>query len=554
MNQTNEKNKALRESCQRAVKTDAAAVRKQEVERARKLDEQEKPFVALGRSGKDFVYFVKATRRLEFLNVRDHEGKALYLLAPCEYWDAVNPGRGVKGDEGFLHCQKMTGSRSFNVAAVRGAGIWKESGRIVYNAGSRCFTVDEKGIAEVASVFRDGHVYISAEHKLPPAPEMMTDEEGKALLSFFCACPWQEQQEGELFAGLVVQGLLGGYLPKRVHAWITAPAGTGKSTLLYRVSELTGHFAIETKGGTEAGVRQKAAGNSLPVFYDEAEPDTKGNTNALLDLARFGTDMGVKVMGGETKSFLIASSFLFFSVNAPLERAADVSRFMHLRLKECKDKSVVDDAFHTALSASRPGALIARLMVLAPIIETNIELLKARLGSDRRAEVFAHVFACAHALKSQKIMSHEELEQKRALFEASDAARVEESDAIRALNHLMDYKPERGGASIRDMLKDCIMGKAGAKNCSAGYGVSMIDAREGGKRIFICDGHRDVKEAYQKTEWEKSCKDSLLALSGSKGDRQRLGTCSGVRRGVSFPAYLIFPELHEPSENKTAAE
>lgn len=552
MIQGNRKNKALREAAERAAKNDAAAARKQEAERARKLDELEKPFIALGRDGKEYVYYVPRYSSIERLTAREHAGQTLMQLAPVEYWNNICPAKGIRGDECFAHCQELTGEKRYNAALVRGTGMWRGyDGMVVYNTCGRCYTVREGHMEEMPPVQENGCVYIYKADEAPaPNERPMTDEEGRALLAFFVACPWQSRNNGELMAGVFVQSMMGGFLPLRTHAWITAPAGTGKTTFADRVAELAGGLAFSTKGSSEAGLRQAISGTSRPVLYDEAEPDAGRKTDALLALARYGTNMGNMAMGGETKNFFIASSFLFFSINQALSKAADASRFMHFRFVAKDDKKQLDAAFEAAREAARPGALMARLMLLAPVIEKNVRNLKARLGSGRREELFAHVLACRHALVSRELMTDADKDAAAALFEQSSAARVEEDDAERALNHLMEYRPDHGGATIQEMLYSFLLRTEDLKCRAAEYGVTIIDSKkQGGKRIFVHPGHRDVNDAFKGTEWAKGSKESLLSLSGAKEDRQRFYSHEQPKRGVSFPVQLVFPGLHDPDED-----
>lgn len=515
------------------------------------LNAGEKPFIALGKSGKEYVYFVTSSRSLECLTAREHTGLPLLQLAPKEYWDGIDARSGIKGTDCFQHCLDAHAGAAFDIHRVRGEGMWNEGGHVLYNAGASCYAVEKDRIVPVSSVRPGGRVYTSRVTMPEPGAGVeggfMSDEAGRAFVALCHTYPWREERGGDLFAGLMVQALLCGFLPLRVHGWITAPAGSGKSTLLDRIDRLTGGFMCCMKGSSEAGVRQRIAGAALPVMYDEAETDPGeksggDNMKKLLEMSRAATDTGELWQGGQGGKpvlYLIHSAFVFFSVNSALNKAANESRFMHLHLMPSPDKGPMDEAFRAAMEAVKPGALLARLMVLAPVILQNIEVLREELGQGRREYLFAVVLACRHALTSREPMAREQLEEAAVLVKASAVAKVETDDSARCMDAIMQYRPQGGNFDLQGLLNTDRAGGAGRESAAGEYGVKIV-GRNGGEGVFIHYGHTIIRKALAGTEWDAGCRDALLNLQGAELCKQKIRTGHNPVWGIWLPAFHVF--------------
>lgn len=139
----------------------AANEERERKKRLATLNAGEKPFIALGKSGKEYVYFVTSSRSLECLTAREHTGLPLLQLAPKEYWDGIDARSGIKGTDCFQHCLDAHAGAAFDIHRVRGEGMWNEGGLVLYNAGASCYAVEKDRIVPVSSVRPGGRVYTS---------------------------------------------------------------------------------------------------------------------------------------------------------------------------------------------------------------------------------------------------------------------------------------------------------------------------------------------------------------------------------------------------------
>lgn len=532
----------------RAKEVDAAKKKKTRQKRLKDLELTDIPFVALGRAGESFVYFVRKTKRLERLTISNHKARNLLLLADSSFWYKVDNGAGATSLRSYEYCVALHGGAEFNPERVRNVGMWDEDGRVLYNAGNACYAVENGEIVPVDNTRPDGRIYTAGNALPEPGLEMMTDEQGKAFADFLNAYPWREERGGDLFAGLVVQALLSGFVPLRVHGWITAPAGSGKSMMLDRIDQLTGGLFCCMKGSSEAGVRQRINETALPVGYDEAETDpgekSGDNMKKIMEMGRASTDGGVLWMGGPQGKpllYIINSAFLFFSVNSALNKAANESRFMHLNLMPTEDKTPMDTAFTKAMNAVTPGALIARLMHVAPVLLQNIEALKTSLNQNRRGKIFSVVLACRHALTSRELMTPDQLAEAAALVEASTVAKVETDDSSRCLDAIMQYRPQGLGrdTDLQGLLYAERTRQTGVEAATGEYGVKMV-TRNGNEGIFVQHTHTIITKALFGSEWQAGCRDALLNLQGAESCKQKIRTGHNSVSGIWIPAYHVF--------------
>lgn len=532
----------------RAKEVDAAKKKKTRQKKLKDLEISDVPFIALGREGDCFVYFVKKTKRIERITIGNHKARNLLLLADSSFWYKVDNGAGATSLRSYEYCVGLHGGATFNVERVRNVGMWNEDGRVLYNAGNACYAVENGEIVPVDNTRPNGRIYTAGDALPEPGLEMMTDEQGKAFADFLNAYPWREERGGDLFAGLVVQALLSGFVPLRVHGWITAPSGSGKSMLFNRLNQLTGGLICNMEGGTEAGVRQRINGIALPVGYDEAEtdPDEKSGScmKQLLAIGRAATDTGKLWQGGQNGKpmlYLVNSAFLLFSINSALNKAANESRFMHLHLLPSSDKEPMDKAFKAAVDAVNIGAFIARMMHIAPVLLKNIASLQAILKHGRREKLFSVVLACRHALTSRELMTPDQLTEAATLVEASTVAKVETDDAARCIETIMQYRPQGLGrdTDLQGLLYAERTRQTGVETATGEYGVKMVTSN-GNEGIFVQHTHTIITKALFGSEWQAGCRDALLNLQGAKACKQKIRMGHNSVNGIWIPAHHVF--------------
>src|SRR5262249_29387301 len=109
------------------------------------------------------------------------------------------------------------------------------------------------------------------------------------LRDLFRQWEWRRPDiDPELMVGMVACQVMGGALPWRPVVWICGEGGLGKSALHEVLRQVHGETgAIATADATEAGLRQILKYGSLPVLFDEMEPEgDPQRAAAIIGLAR----------------------------------------------------------------------------------------------------------------------------------------------------------------------------------------------------------------------------------------------------------------------------
>lgn len=470
-------------------KADNAAAARKEAERNRP------PVVCLGAEGSCNVYWSRSSGDIHKLKANEHTRNNLYRMARFEEYarwmrpdlppdDAEEQESAIMKKAVRRLLEGSLGKR-FNASRVRGRGVWPDdSGGWVYNAGASCWFIPaDGGKIEQMDAVRSDYVY-SAGVALPsPADTPLSDEEGRHLLELIRARSWVLPGAGDVMAGWMVAAMLAGVMPICPHVWINAPQGTGKSTFRDDLRAVYGDAKIDPDGGhtTDTGIRQTITGVALPVVIDEAEPgdDEKAQKNIRrwIELMRIASYGGTILHGGADgtpRKYSIKCSFALFSVANSIERAADSSRCIVLDLKKYREDEhgkAEKDSLWARQDAGRAlvktpgfhGRLVARLLQSLPVLMGNLVALRKHLSKvegvdSRRAELFAVLMACRHALVSRERMSQEAMQEAAALMLAYGEQEEKESDFSRCLVVLLDvYQVDVFGAGKMSVSEACRM-------------------------------------------------------------------------------------------------
>lgn len=416
---------------------------------------EREPFVCLGIDKKEFVYYSRLQEGLIRLKPGEHTKLNLLTLASPTWWEETI-GTNWRVDEAAYYCFQAQGKIRYSADNTRGIGMWEENGMPVYNAGDTCFTVKNGKIVETDNVRSNGIIYTRSEPMPHPAANILPDNAGKALIDYLSAYDWREEISPLLLSGYIAQGLLTGYNNPRVHIWINAPAGTGKSRMIARLKDVLGTLCLSFTGGTsEAGIRQGVGNGSRPVILDEMEAangDKYGRQKLenIMTLIRRSTDGEKSIMGGQDGSpvqYTARSAFALFSIGNTLMREADRSRFLNLHISPNEGEDIFRkrDAAAEELKNITTEALITRMMLLAPTVQRNAEKIQQGLSciknlQGRRAELLGILLACSYALTHANEIPAADITKYVDMIAASVFSEETESDAERCLRELMETK------------------------------------------------------------------------------------------------------------------
>lgn len=255
-------------------------------------------------------------------------------------------------------------------------------------------------------------VFPQAEKLLPPADVAADVDIARRMLAEFESWNWAD---GPVSAYLLlcwsVAAMVGGALPHRPHIWIYGASGAGKTTLQKFLRRLMGDWAVKTEDATEAGVRQLLDSDTLPVMFDEIEPDEDNPQVHLkiVKLARLAYSGGEALRGGQdhkSKSFSAKSCFMFSSILHHQLPEQDRNRMAVLGLLPIPDQ--------VARRAHIPGVeawglrirrrIVERWHLFEPVLQTFQAAMLANGYVGREQDTYGTLLACGHLVLQDGII------------------------------------------------------------------------------------------------------------------------------------------------------
>lgn len=143
----------------------------------------------------------------------------------------------------------------------------------------------------------------------------------------------------DLFLGWLGASFYAGALSWRPHIYVTAPRGSGKSTLIRVAKAVLGSAALLAGQDVSAAfLRQQLNGRACAVLLDEAEGGEHNKIEAILRIARHASDGEGAVTGRGTTSgiaqdFFFAGTFMFAGIHEPSLAPQDRTRIAQLALR-----------------------------------------------------------------------------------------------------------------------------------------------------------------------------------------------------------------------------
>lgn len=559
-------------------KADNAADAREEAERNRP------PVECLGAEGSCNVYWSRSSGDIHKLKANEHTRNNLYRMARFEEYarwmrpdlppdDAEEQEAAIMKKAVRRLLEKSLGKR-FNASRVRARGVWPDAaGGWVYNAGASCWFIPANGgQVEQVDAVRNGYVYAAGVELPSPADTPLSDEEGRELVELMRARSWVLPGAGDVMAGWMVASMLAGVMPICPHVWINAPSGTGKTYLKNDLVAVLGRYSMTQEGvPTDAGVRQRLNGDAIPVLIDEVEQgdnETAGhkirNLLELMRSASYGKDPIAKGgADGTPRLYPMKCSFALFSIANCISRDADSSRCLVLHLRR-GDKTVrevwtrQDVGRALVQTPGFHGRLIARLLGCLPVLMENLSVLREHLGKvegvdSRRAELFAVLMACRHALVSRENMRQEAMQEAAALMLAYGEQEEKESDFSRCLAVLLGHVVRVRGQEMT-VADACRVMEAKVDTetmaaCALSLGAAGLRWRDDLNALQVDTLADKMKRIFTGTQWSNGKVAPVLAEGADKNKgkagKNDLGIFYvsdkklGGRRCVVIPASLV---------------
>ena len=544
-------------------------------QQTREIKEVEMPFICLGKSGDKYVYYSRMSDSRMELKPSEHSKLSLLALA-SEVWWTEKLGERWSATDAADYCFGQQGRKQYSPNKIRGVGFWKEKSGIIYNAGDRCFTIENERIIETDNIREGGTIYQRSESLPHPEPTPMSDEEGQAIVDYLNSFDWREKMGGLLLSGFLAQGIAAGFIDTRAHVWINAPAGTGKSYLVSQLKNLLGNYALSFTGGTsEAGIRQTIGSGARLVMLDEMEAAnqdkySRQKVEKIMSLVWRATDGETSIIGSKESvpiEFRARSSFLLLSIGNSLQRTADKSRFINLHVRPNKGLESFekrDDAANK-LAGISPGKLIARMMSLASVMATNANLIQQKLSAHpalagRRAELLGNILAGAYALTHAGIISEPEIDIYTAAMNTGSLDENQETDAERCLREILESRVVGNSETVGQVILNYLHGDSSierqdAKKLLDGIGISVYRPQGGNgssQMLFISAQNRQLSNILRDTDWGNCWGDVLRNLpeaSWLSEKRVRNSKHKGVVIPIEAVKSLLEFDLSTESQN-----
>lgn len=533
-------------------------------------------FIALGYAGNASVVFSLIQGRIVHMrpaHMTEMTLKSVFGAAWCEehYMD-FHP----KKEEWFfnhkrLANQVMTECQAaglFEQSTERRCGVWPTSdGKGLIVNGDELWCNDGKVLD---SRVIEGKIYsVSGEVGFNRSTPNASGEDVTRVLTLFGQMKWKSEMVPELLLGWFVCAVLAPALARRPHAYITAPAGIGKTVLLDAMRSLLGPLSNKFTGlPTRAGLYQAIGGTTGSVIVDEAEADTSNRKwKDLLEIARIAysraeSDAGITVgtPGGSSKSYSFFAPFLTAGILPGKFEPADLSRWA---LFEAVGRN--EDANGALLAADELRELGARLAVKAvrqwSCLQQSLEVIRLAVltcgGDARTADTIGPLLAGYWVMVSEEAATEEDAQTLVGLCGLGRyIEQREEADHVRCLEALLSRVLTLprfvGGCVVRQLMS---VAEAIGAICENPTGSLELQNRltQFGLRVALHEGrwvvmvansaeHVELRKLFRGTKWQHGGWSlTLRRLPGGAESTQRLGSGCKASKVTMFdvPAELL---------------
>jgi putative DNA primase/helicase len=348
---------------------------------------------------------------------------SLLRLAPIMHWERWFPGdrSGASWDAALSHVITQADRAGvFQVEGIRGRGIWHDAGRTVWHLGDR-LEVDGKSVELIdhQSAFRYARLPALP---IDPAATPLTDQQGWEIIEAVESLGWGRPTDHLLTLGWAVCSIAGGALPKRPGIQASSQSGSGKTTIVRLIWEpLFAGAALLRSGSSEAGIRQKAGPDALPVVVDETEAEENGNNREkLLRLMRHsydGTPLDKGTTHGNAISYPVRFGMAILAVNGAIARATDANRIAQVSRQPLPLAAwhPLEARLERIITAQSGEALHRRVVDHLPALLANVRTFRSAVEAlapagieGRTADTYGPLLAGAHLLVSTATLTDQQ--------------------------------------------------------------------------------------------------------------------------------------------------
>lgn len=504
------------------------------------IETQYSAVIPLGFHGEE--YFFTSTDNPTIVRLTSFSEVQCFNLMRKEYWEAVFPNKnGIDWSQAKSHLMSQCRARGiFEPRNVRGSGVWVDDDRVVVNLGNR-LRVGEKEMPVNAIKSRFFYTLGRSLPEVSSSP--LTLEECDLLLNICDLFRWRQKEYGRYVAGMIVISKICGALPIRPHLWITGGSQTGKSTLLERLiyPTLRGYSLYFQGGTSEAGLRQAAGTDSMPIIFDEFETTGKRsseNIQACVELMRsaWSETNGYVVKGsagGTAMFYQPRFSAIVSSIRPNLTNDADRSRFAIVELApHGSDSEHWKKLDHALLEYDETYVqrLFARTLKMTPIILENYKLLRRALSqkvSARFGQQYGMLLAGFSVLMSDGVLTKPEIEilvDHLGLEDEREEAAI--SDEEECLSFLMQCVVSH--TTFQGIREDRTIGSLvehASTDGSALRTLNLFGLAADNSWFYVSNSNPKLRQLFSNggDRWVSSWPRSLLRIKNAERGQKKLG-------------------------------
>lgn len=299
------------------------------------------PVIALGKRNGRYYFFAPSGEEREIhyrqLYKREgledlFEGQIGWLI---EYFGNGDGGMNVMRAARALLRECVAAGQWDDSIQRRGPGVWRDADKLIVHCGNEVLIDGESWRAG----FRLGDALYSLAPKLPPpAREPATARDGNFIRQAIGLWNFEDDKAPDIVTGFIGLALLGAAPDWRVHIFLRAPYGSGKTWLCELVAKATG-ARPPTNNITPAFIYQGLTGEARAIVIDEAESsdrdDRIGEVIKIIRLmsGRDGGNIGRGGADGRSQRFSVTGSAFMAAILHPDLQPQDRSRFAVLKLR-----------------------------------------------------------------------------------------------------------------------------------------------------------------------------------------------------------------------------
>ena len=344
---------------------------------------------------------------------------------------------------------------------MRGRGVWLDSGRIIINTGEQLYE-DGRPVSKIDTQYH----YLRTKEIPYRVGNPFSDDEMQQLLSVFGSLSIKGKQGFLYVSAWVIQAQIFAVLPWRFHVWISGDRGSGKSTLQSWIGDLIIRPSLNLNSSA-AGIRQDIQSDTIPVIYDESEPDNE-RLKEIIELARatnsnngFDTKRGTP--SGKAIVYNTQTCFCMGSIQKGFDKSADISRFFVVEMAKAEQtieeyENMVARIQHFTKNKER---LFARAVENAPTILRSFKVsqrfFREKRIESRLADQLASLVSCFWLYFSTQTITEPQLEYLVREFDLLKSEYIESNemnDAQECYDAIMTMKVDNMNNSVFQCINE----------------------------------------------------------------------------------------------------